>query len=93
MATYLENLRMQIRTRLTLQFLLIGGAIMIVASIAIYLSSAGFRRDDFYTRLRNKARSTATLLIDTDKAEADRFLRLEKDSPVNLQNQKICKPY
>ncbi|MEI6050827.1 MAG: HAMP domain-containing sensor histidine kinase [Bacteroidota bacterium] len=80
---------MQIRTRLTLQFLLLGGIIMIIASIAIYYSSAGFRRDDFYNRLRNKARSTANLLIDTDKAEADRFLRIEKDSPVNLQNQKI----
>jgi signal transduction histidine kinase len=80
---------MQIRTRLTLQFLLIGGAIMIIASIAIYLSSSGFRRDDFYNRLRNKARSTANLLIDTDKAEAESFLKIEKDSPVNLQNQKI----
>lgn len=80
---------MQIRTRLTIQFLLIGGAIMIAASIAIYLSSASFRRDDFYTRLRNKARSTAALLIDIDKAEADRILKIEKNSPVNLQNQKI----
>jgi signal transduction histidine kinase len=80
---------MQIRTRLTIQFLLIGGAIMIIASIAIYLSSSGFRRDDFYNRLRNKARSTANLLIDTDKAEAESFLKIEKDNPVNLQNQKI----
>lgn len=62
---------------------------MIIASIAIYLSSSGFRRDDFYNRLRNKARSTANLLIDTDKAEAESFLKIEKDSPVNLQNQKI----
>jgi signal transduction histidine kinase len=80
---------MQIRTRLALQFLLIGGVIMIVASIAIYLSSSRFRSDDFYNRLRNKARSTANLLIDTDKNDADRFLRIEKNSPVNLQNQKI----
>jgi signal transduction histidine kinase len=80
---------MQIRTRLTLQFLLIGGAIMIVASVAIYLSSSSFRKIDFYNRLRNKAISTATLLFDRDKAEADRFLKIEKESPVNLQNEKI----
>jgi signal transduction histidine kinase len=86
---FLEIYRMQIRTRLTLQFLLIGGGIMIIASIAIYLSSSTFRRDDFYNRLRNKARSTATLLFDRDKAEADRFLKIEKESPVNLQNEKI----
>jgi signal transduction histidine kinase len=80
---------MQIRTRLTLQFLLIGGAIMIVASIAIYLTSSSFRKIDFYNRLRNKAISTATLLFDRDKSEADRFLEIEKESPVNLQNEKI----
>lgn len=62
---------------------------MIVASIAIYLSSSGFRRDDFHNRLRNKAISTATLLFDREKAEADRFLKIEKESPVNLQNEKI----
>jgi hypothetical protein len=78
---------MQIRTRLTLQFLLIGGAIMIVASAAIYLSSSRFRRDDFKNRLRNKAISTATLLFDRDKAEAYDFLRIEKESPINLQNE------
>ncbi|MBS1232002.1 MAG: hypothetical protein H6R35_840, partial [Bacteroidetes bacterium] len=38
---------MQIRTRLTLQFLLLGGIIMIAASVAIYFSSARFHRDDF----------------------------------------------
>jgi signal transduction histidine kinase len=86
---FLEIFRMQIRTRLTLQFLLIGGAIMIIASAAIYLSSARFRRDDFKSRLRNKAISTATLLFDRDKAEADDFLRIEKESPINLQNEKI----
>jgi signal transduction histidine kinase len=80
---------MQIRTRLTLQFLLIGGAIMIIASAAIYLSSSRFRRDDFKNRLRNKAISTATLLFDRDKAEAYDFLRIEKESPINLQNEKI----
>ena len=67
---FLEIFRMQIRTRLALQFLLIGGIIMIIASIAIYFSSASFRRDDFYNRLRNKARSTANLLFNTSKVDA-----------------------
>jgi len=62
---------------------------MIVASAAIYISSSRFRRDDFKNRLRNKAISTATLLFDRDKAEADDFLRIEKESPINLQNERI----
>jgi signal transduction histidine kinase len=86
---FLEIFRMQIRTKLTLQFLVLGGIIMIVASVAIYYSSASFRREDFNNRLRNKARTTANLLFETDKAAANSFLRIEKENPVNLQNEKI----
>ncbi|MGD0581870.1 MAG: HAMP domain-containing sensor histidine kinase [Bacteroidales bacterium] len=81
---------MQIRTRLTLQFLLIAGLIMISASIAIYFSSVSLRRNDFNKLLWNKARSTANLLSNTSsKIDADRILGFEKKSPVNLQNEKI----
>jgi signal transduction histidine kinase len=80
---------MQIRTRLTLQFLLIGGIIMIVASIAIYLSSDRFRIEAFYNRLRSKSLSTANLLFNADGVDANRILRIENNSPVFLQNEKI----
>jgi signal transduction histidine kinase len=80
---------MQIRTRLALQFLLLGGVIMIIASVAIYFYSASLRKDDFYKRLWNKARSTANLLFNTSKDDADRVLGIEKISPVNLPNEKI----
>ncbi len=62
---------------------------MIIASMAIYVSSASFRREDFYNRLRNKALSTAGILFSTNKTDADRLLKIENDNPVNLQNEKI----
>jgi signal transduction histidine kinase len=80
---------MQIRTRLTLQFLLLGGFIMIIASIAIYYSSASLRKSDFHKLLWNKARTTVNLLSNTSKVDADRVLGIEKESPVNLQNERI----
>jgi signal transduction histidine kinase len=80
---------MQIRTRLTLQFLLLGGAIMISASVAIYLSSSRFRREDFLERLMDKARSTANLKFNADGVDANRILRIENNSPVFLQDEKI----
>jgi signal transduction histidine kinase len=80
---------MQIRTRLTLQFLLIGGVIMIIASVAIYLSSSKFRRQDFFSRLSEKAISTANLLFNTNGVEANRILSIESRRPVFLQNEKI----
>lgn len=80
---------MQIRTRLTLQFLLLGGLIMMIASVAIYLSSSKFRTQDFYGRLMDKAIGTANLLFNTDRDDARRILRIEKETPVFLQNEKI----
>lgn len=62
---------------------------MIIASISIYLSSASFRKEDFHSRLRAKAISTATLLFSTNKADAERVLKNEKDAMGNLQNEII----
>lgn len=62
---------------------------MIFASLIIYYSSASFRKEDFNNRLRNKAKSTARLLLDAKEIDPDRVLRLEKDNPVNLINEKI----
>jgi signal transduction histidine kinase len=80
---------MQIRTKLTIQFLLLGGIIMIIASAAIYVSSENFRRDDFYSRLMNKAKGTANLLFNTDGVDANRILSIENETPAFLQNEKI----
>jgi signal transduction histidine kinase len=86
---FLEIFRMQIRTRLSLQFLLLGGTIMIIASVGIYVFSANLRKDDFNKLLWNKAATTANLLFNTTVAEANRVLGIERNSPVNLQNEKI----
>jgi len=62
---------------------------MIIASVAIYFSSEKFRREEFYNRLIEKARSTANLLFNTDAVDANRILSIENDKPVFLQNEKI----
>jgi signal transduction histidine kinase len=80
---------MQIRTRLTLQFLLWGAMIMIVAFLAIYYSSATYRKENFYERLTNKAWSTTKLFIDTYKFDEDIVRRIDRNNPVKLQNEKI----
>ena len=80
---------MKIRTKLTLQFLIIGGAIMIGASWAIYFSSSEFRRNDFYQRLESKAINTAKLLIEVDEISPELLRRIERDNPINLPDEKI----
>jgi signal transduction histidine kinase len=80
---------MKIRTRLTIQFLLIVAMIMILASLSIYISSAGYRKEDFYDRLKNKANITARLLIEVEEVDANLLKKIEKDNPVSLPKEKI----
>jgi signal transduction histidine kinase len=62
---------------------------MIITSLAIYLSSAKFRKEDFYNRLINKAISTANLVFNEREIDVNSVLRIEGDKPVFLQNEKI----
>jgi signal transduction histidine kinase len=86
---FLEKDKMQIRTRLTLQFLLSGGAIMIIASVAIFYASVGFRQDDFYTRLKDKARNTAKLFLVVHEMDVALVNSIQNENPVKFHNEKI----
>lgn len=80
---------MNIRTRLTLLFIIIVAIIIIFASVAIYFFSADYRQDDFYNRLLNKGNNTAKLLIEVEEVDAGLLRRIEKNNPVSLPNEKI----
>lgn len=80
---------MKIRIRLTLLFIVIVAIIITLASMAIYFSSADYRKDDFYSRLMNKAISTAKLLIEVEEVNATLLRRIERDNPLSLPNEKI----
>ena len=62
---------------------------MIIASVAIYYSAASFREDDFYNRLREKARNTAKLLLVIHEMESDLVKNIQKDNPAKFHNEKI----
>ena len=54
---------MKIRQKLTLQFFLMSGIIMVLFSLTVYVSSARYRRDDFFQRLESRANSTASIIF------------------------------
>jgi signal transduction histidine kinase len=60
-----------------------------VASIIIYIFSERHRKEDFYIRLRNKAESTAKLLISVDEMNVDLLHKIEKDNPMTLPAEGI----
>ncbi len=62
---------------------------MILASVAIYYSSATFRKEDYYNRLLNKAWSTTKLLTENYNYDAKKVREIEDNNPDHLQNEKI----
>ena len=80
---------MQIRSKLTIQFLIIGGIITVLAALSIYYSSATYRSDDFYRRLESRANITARLLIEVEEIDSTLLRKIERDNPVSLPDEKI----
>ncbi len=80
---------MQIRQRLTYQFILVVALILFLSSLAIYYFSADYRKEDFYTRLFNKATSTAKLLIELEEVDVSLLRKIETDNPTSLPDEKI----
>jgi len=80
---------MQIRTKITYQFTLIVALILIVFSIAIYYLSANYRQNEFYSRLKDKANTTAKLLIDVDEVSLDLLKIIDRNSVNNLPGEKV----
>ncbi len=61
---------MQIRTRLTLRFTALVGAIVLVSFLVIYYLAQQFIQQDFYERLHDKAVTSAILLIKTEEIDS-----------------------
>ncbi|HLF65262.1 MAG TPA: HAMP domain-containing sensor histidine kinase [Saprospiraceae bacterium] len=80
---------MQIRQKLTYQFILVVALILFLSSLAIYYFSADYRKDGFYTRLHNKASNTAKLLIEVAEVDANLLKKIETDNPTSLPKEKI----
>ena len=80
---------MQIRQKLTYQFVSIVVVILILFSVSVYYFSANYRTESFYSRLKSRAISVANLLIDIDEVDSVLLRKIEKDNPLSLPYEKI----
>lgn len=80
---------MKIRTKLTIQYLFFGVITMLITSVAIYIFSAHFQKEDFYARLKSRANITVRLLIDVDEVDLDLLKKIDRDNPSKLPDEKI----
>lgn len=80
---------MQIRQKLTYQFVAIVMLILVLHSVSIYYFSANYRKDNFYDRLQKRAINIANLLINIDEIDTILLKKIEKDNPLSLPKEKI----
>jgi signal transduction histidine kinase len=80
---------MDIRKKITYQFLGSVALLLWVSLMAIYFSFSQARKEEFYDRLGRKAKLVAEMLIDIEEIDSELLLKIEKNNPLNLANEKI----
>jgi len=82
-------MKLNIRARLTLQFTYIVTFILILFSFIIYYFSASYRESEFYSRLENKALTTARLLIEVKEVDYNLLKIIDKNTINALSDEKV----
>jgi signal transduction histidine kinase len=80
---------MEIRKKLTYQFIGIVAFILWFSLVAIYVLFSQARKEEFYDRLGSKAKLVAQMLLDIDEIDSELLKRIEKNNPLSLSNEKI----
>jgi signal transduction histidine kinase len=80
---------MKIRTRLTLQFLIITVGILAVFSISIYYFSLRNQEDEFFMRMRNRALTSVKLLLEITNLDPALLKVIDQNTVNALYDEKI----
>jgi signal transduction histidine kinase len=80
---------MKIRTQLTLLFTIVVASILGVFSLGVFYFSSKYREREFYFRLRDKARTTARLLIEIDEVDASLLKIIDRNNLTSLPQEQV----
>jgi signal transduction histidine kinase len=80
---------MEIRGKLTYQFIGIVAFILLMSLLAIYLSFSRSRKEEFFSRLGNKTSLVARMLLEIEEIDAELLRKIEKGNPLSLPNERI----
>jgi len=81
---------MQIKHKLTLQFVIIVASIFFLSLLAIYYFSDKYRRIQFEGRLVERANTTAVLLVDVTGVDSTLLKIIDRNNPSALINENIA---
>ena len=80
---------MKLRKRLTLYYSITFSLVTGVTLLVVYLFSADYREDEFYTRLKDRTLTTYRLLMDVEQIDHDLLKVLDKNTINSLYEEKI----
>jgi len=80
---------MTIRNRIALHFTLVVAAILVIYSTLIYYQSATYRREDYYERLKRKARTTARFLVNVKEIDQHLLKIIDMNTLTALVDEKV----
>ncbi|GAB4011917.1 HAMP domain-containing protein [Spirosoma sp. KCTC 42546] len=80
---------MKIRARLSLTFVGVVAAILVLFSFVVYATSEYFRQQDFYLQLSDKAKNVARLLLDEDEINTRLLRIIERNNITALPEEQI----
>ncbi len=79
---------MNIRNKLLVQFSLIVVTIVLIFTVGIFFFSSNYRKTDYYSRLEDRANTTASLLLNVDEVD-ESLLKIIDKNTMALFNEQI----
>lgn len=80
---------MKIGTKITLKFNFIVSVILISFAASVYFSFSSYREEEFYSRLKEEATTTAKLYSDVEEVTYDVLKKIDKISENILTDEKV----
>lgn len=78
---------MKIRNKITIRFTFVVIAILGTFSVSIYFLSADYRQEQFFSRLKDRALTTAKLLLDVSEVDSNLLKIIDKNTVVLLEEK------
>ncbi|TDE16523.1 sensor histidine kinase [Dyadobacter psychrotolerans] len=80
---------MKIKDRIALQFTVLVAALLFLFSVAVYTISSTFRQEEFFDRLRSKARTTCRLLVKVNGIDKDLLKVIDENTLTEMLDEKV----
>ncbi|WP_026628295.1 HAMP domain-containing sensor histidine kinase [Dyadobacter alkalitolerans] len=80
---------MKIKNRIALQFTLLVAAILLLFSITIYSVSEHYRQEEFYDRLKSRARTTCRLLVKVKGIDKHLLKAIDQNTLSEMLDEKV----